>query len=596
MTREAVLRLLVASGVAVTIVTEALGALYLLRRGTLLAVWVALGAGAVLVFRERLSFRIPRFSALDAVLLAGVAAILVLVAFTAIESPPNSADAMAYHMPRVVYWEQAASVSFFPTLYFNQIMLPPLAEYMMLHTYVLSGGDRWINLVQWLGFAGSVLAVSLIAQALGAGARGQVIAAVFCATIPNGILQASGAKNECLLSLWLAAMVYFALRFSIVEMGLSLGLALMTKGTAYLFAPAMLIAIFLPVLRQERNSLLRAAPVVVLCVLTLNGPQYWRNFVFSGSVLGYDSAHGDGFFRWRNEPLGLRPTVSNLLRNLAVHLGARSPAWNQGVYDFVARVHRRLGIDLNDPGTTWRWDTFRPPVNSNHEADAPNRWQLLLLGAAAFLLPRGPRRWLWYYLGIVLAFGLFCFYLKWMPWMARLHLPLFVLASPIAGLLAENVLPVLPQAALCLLLLNNSRPYVLENWTRPLKGPRSVLRTARNNNYFSDMTPWNNQATYLKTVDLVRRSGCRDIGIDIRYFALEYPLQVLLRQAVPGARFIHTGVHNASSRYHPDPAMEPCAVVCLDCAWHDETIALYRGLGESETVDRFALFLRRAKQ
>ncbi len=624
--REAALRSLVLFGATVTILTECLGAAGLLGRAPVVAAW-SLVALASLAWSARISRRAiadrRRPGLLDGTLLAGITAIVLLVGCIALLSPPNSADALAYHLPRVVYWAQARSVAFFPTPYFNQIMLQPLAEYFQLHTYVLSGGDRFVNLVQFLGFVGSLIGVSLVAQAMGAGLRGQVVAALFCATIPNGILQASGCKNDYLLALWLVAMAWFALRFSqrferadLAWLSASLGLALLTKGTAYIFAPALLAGVFAPVAWRERARLPRVLPLMALAVLVLNGPQYWRNFIFSGSILGYDSAQGDGKFRWRNEQFGLRPTLSNLLRNLAAHLGARRPAWNQGVYRVVLLAHERIGMDVSDPATTWRGEEFGPPANSNHEANAPNRWQLLLLVAAAaplgWLAWRGDRRaqalserpreslaqrpletktWLCYYLGLVFASVLFCFYLKWMPWITRLHLPLFVLGSPIIGVLAERFLPTPLQAALGLFLLNNTRPYVFENWVRPLQGPASVLKTARDDNYFADMKQWNNKQQYLRAVAMTIESGCASVGIDSSEFQLEYPFQALLLERNPSARFAHVGVGNASARYPQRPAIRPCAVLCMNCAGNEEKVRLYRGTGEPVSMGRFLVFL-----
>ncbi len=132
--------------------TELLSPFHLLSRWPLAAAWL-LAAVAWTCLRPRAPLKF-RFRPFEASLAAIIVAIGGVVALTAILSPPNSADAMAYHLPRVVYWAQSGSVAFFPTPYLNQIMLQPLAEYLMLHTYLLTGGDRVINLIAFAAYAG----------------------------------------------------------------------------------------------------------------------------------------------------------------------------------------------------------------------------------------------------------------------------------------------------------------------------------------------------------------------------------------------------------------------------------------------------------
>jgi 4-amino-4-deoxy-L-arabinose transferase-like glycosyltransferase len=122
---------------------------------------------------------------------------------------------------------------------------------------VLSGGDQWANLVQWFSMFGSVIGVSLIARQLGADTRGQVFAAVIAATIPMGILQASSTQNDYVTTFWLVCLVHYIFRFkaqpccaNAVGVGASLALALLTKGTAYLYASPLLVWFTLSALRN----------------------------------------------------------------------------------------------------------------------------------------------------------------------------------------------------------------------------------------------------------------------------------------------------------------------------------------------------------
>ena len=565
--RDRFLRAAVAFGLTVVLATELLSAFGLLRRWPMVAAWcLALLAALARGWRARrpAPWRGMRPPA-DAIVLlavAGCLAIVIATGVTAAFSPPNSADAMAYHMPRVVYWAEQGSLRFFPTPYLTQIMLQPMAEYWMLDGYLLSGGDWFVNFGQWFAALACMIGVSAVAGLLGARARGQAIAAVFCATLPSGILAASGAKNDYVMAMWAVAALYFALRLRANLQGLTgdsacpinvaqeggagasacqsagpcpappidnrsagyqpapqlsyvdalflggaVGLALFTKATAYLFLPWPVAAVLLPAVWRERRRAARLALAAVVCALAVNLPHYWRNWDLSGSVLGFDSAQGDGLFRWRNETFGWKQTVSNMLRHGAEQLGGRSSRWNQGVYNFVLAAHRELGIDIDDPATTTRWSVYEPPRNANHEANAPNRWHLLLLTVVGCVLAwralRGrDRRRAVYALALVCGFVTFCAYLKWAPFVARYQLPLFVLGAPLAAVVEEFgwrwLRPLWIQLAVCLFLLSGARLPALENWVRPLRGPRSVLRVSRDNQYFSDMVQWDDPRGLLR--------------------------------------------------------------------------------------------------
>jgi hypothetical protein len=303
--------------------------------------------------------------------------------------------------------------------------------------------------------------------------------------------------------------------------------------------------------------------------------------------LGYDSAQGDSVFRWRNEHPGFRSTFSNFIRHTSDQLGDRSQRWNQAVFHAATRLEDALGIDPNDRETTWPGARFAAPVNANHEANANNRWHLLLLAIAMiFGLATRKKTWILYGAGVFTGYLLFCFYLKWQLFMGRLELPLFALAAPIAGAFLETIGPAVVPMVVCAFLLVNTRLPLFQNWTRPVTGPQSLFRTARNDNYFRDMAQWDNRASYLSAIDLTARSGCTAVGIDIARNQLEYPFQALLRERNPAVRFWHVGVD------HPP---RPCAVFCPDCAGVAGKADSYGDIGPPIEIGYFLLFLPPAR-
>jgi hypothetical protein len=227
---------------------------------------------------------------LDWRLVAGIGLIVFLVGITAVVSPPNTWDAMAYHMTRVVQW---------PCFFSQQLYLQPWTEYAIMHLDLLYGSDRFVNVVEWLTFIGSVLGVSLLAKCFGAGRRGQLVAAVACATIPEAVLEASGAMSTLAGAFWIVVAVYYLLCWNRLQNWMvalaaaaASGLAILTKGTAFIFLPCVAIACWWIGSPQARKQTLARLPVMGLVILALNGAFFVRNQNLSGSPLGFSNPFG----------------------------------------------------------------------------------------------------------------------------------------------------------------------------------------------------------------------------------------------------------------------------------------------------------------
>ncbi len=234
-----------------------------------------------------------RFPLFLLILIGGGAAIAGCLAVIALAAPPNTWDSMTYHMPRVSHWIQNESVAFYPTNIIRQLHQPPWAEYAILHLQLLSGGDAFANMVSWFSMIGSTIAVSLIAQQLGADLRGQAFAAIIAVTIPIGILEASGTQNDYVVSFWLACCIYYLLAYrarpswsNALIAGASLGLALLTKGTAYVFVFPFLLWFGIWGIRTLCWQLWKPALAMLLPALAINISFYLRNLLLFGNPLG----------------------------------------------------------------------------------------------------------------------------------------------------------------------------------------------------------------------------------------------------------------------------------------------------------------------
>lgn len=594
--REAVLSGSVTAGLYLVAVTEVTSVFHAFGRtsvaiawlvATCLAVWLSVRARRRSNFADQI---LPGLDRCGTALLVPIALIAAATLLCGVLSAPNNWDSMTYHLPRVAHWIRAGSVEHYPTAILRQLQMSPWAEFAIAHLELLSDSSRFAATIQWLSFMGSLAGVSLIAKRLGATRHAQLVAAAIAATVPMAILQASSTQNDLVVAFWLIAMTEAALCLvlsgpsrpsSWLQLGGALGLAMLTKGTAYIFALPALLWLGVSLLRAHREVPWRYVSAAIGIALAANAGHWYRNFRTFGAPLGPDR---QGNTTFSIDGYSAKNALSGILRNLALHAGA-SERVASAATSCVSSSLRAFGVDANDPSTTWPGEAFLVPGPSTHEDRAGNvahLW-LYLLGAAAalwfgFIAPtrrEGGRRHTAvaaYAVCGMTAFLLFSILLRWQPWHSRLHTPLFMLFAPVVACTFDlcRRRACCEMASIAFALAIVATPWWLSNASRPLyplgrftRTP-SVTSSARASQYFTNRPELRD--SYLRATRCVADYRCTDVGLLATRDGWEYPLWVLLKPQGGALRIEHLDLPSGDPWVRmpgPPPDFRPCAAIAL---------------------------------
>ena len=513
------------------------------------------------------------------ILLSGVAIIVLLVGITAVVAAPSGTETMVYYLSRVAHWVQNQSVAHYPTHILRQLYHNPWAEFAITHLQILSESDRFANLIQWGSMLGSIIGVSLIARQLGADLRGQVLATVICTTIPVGILQSSGTRNEYVATLWLVSLAYFILLTftegvsfaNIFRVGASLGLALLTNVTAYIYAFPFCFWLVVWGVKTLRWQVWKLICTTLIIALAINFGHYWRNFELFQSPVGISEIE-------LLEDFSLPIWTSSIIKQLAFHADV---VRNLGLQDiitpttgainqFITTIHGVLGLDVNDPRTmSAKTSNFYVSGISTFEDTAGNPVHLLLILLSASMLIINKRlrrkRYLFcYFLVLASGFLLFCAFFTWAPWRCALHLPLFVLFSALVGIVLAKSLNYQITNVLAAILLLISHPWVLNNQLRPLVGSNNILTIPRADTYAKPTSKL--IKAYQKSVQIAQERECSQIGLTGENIRQEYPLWVMFQRSQHKFTLRHVNVTNESAaiaNQFPYKDYQPCTIISI---------------------------------
>jgi 4-amino-4-deoxy-L-arabinose transferase-like glycosyltransferase len=594
--RVAFLKCAVLHGIAIIILTEILSSVKLLAFAAVAAFWLIAtlcNGGLLLLIYKRnrvVDYGWQNLTSMrsNSRITGAVSLVLLITLITALIAPPNNWDVMDYHLPRVMHWLQNRTVAHYPTSDIRQIAFMPGASYIVAQLQLLSGGDHFANLVQWIGFIGSILGVSLISEEL-SNQTTAWLSTIVCASIPMAIMQSMTAQNDLITAFWLVCFTYFLLcqncRSNWFWISASLSLAIVTKPTAWIFSLPLLVILAIRLYRQtrkRRGSQTRSwlQSILLTLFLGLTGlslaiPSFWRNFQTFGSAIGADG-------NTRNTVLGFISLCSNLLKNLALSLPI------PGMWQFLDWVHTHVLIISIDTSNLNFSPTPVHTLNTNlleiiakviapHEdfVGYPVHLGLAILSIGGGITTMRSRQHDWRLMALAVAnlinFILFCLLLKWQPWGNRLLLPLFILNVPIVADYLATQLTKRYQTLIGVGLTIMAIIYALTPIRHPLvalppiskEQSPSILTLKREDIYFSGAQK-ELKAPYTQVANLISRKDCTNIGLALGGNSWEYSLWVLLNRQ-KHHKLAYIKVQNPSNKMSPELVPQDlCALISVN--------------------------------
>ncbi len=458
-------------------------------------------------------------------LLFSVLIILVLVFVQGIIYPPNNWDSMNYHLGRIPSWISHQSIAHYPTGAIRQIYQPPFAEYVILHFNILNKADYFSSTGQYLFLLFTVVGLLLIIENLGLSTTSKILCIFLAFTLPEIILQATSTQNDIVVAFFVVMAFYFALKsvqnFSLENaffFGLAVGIGILTKGTAYVYMPAVLliygVTMFVFLFRDKKYNYVLYAVFAGLIFLSVNIGFYHRNYQLTSNLLGVDQKE---YGTYSNEKMSTKLLMLSMIKNAGNHIGLlHFKPLSVVTAHAIMKLHKSAGVDIDDPATNYYKDKYDTLYNPDHEDAAPNLIHFILITIALIIIivksfqQKIPFPVKLLVFTIIFQGVFFSFYLKYQPFHTRLQTSLFLLAVPLicyaVHLLNINLkklfywsTPFIFAYALMIVLGNLNHPY------------NKIITKSRYEKYFV-AKPWLYDE-YNSVTQQVQKSNYQNIGL-----------------------------------------------------------------------------------
>ncbi|CAM3838090.1 Glycosyltransferase RgtA/B/C/D-like domain-containing protein [Flavobacterium branchiophilum] len=495
------------------IITELLSYLNLLNFTVILFFWLLFsGINVIYLIKTKSLLKLPKFLNAQFKLFSNIEkriSFLILLFFSCLLFqgliyPPNNWDSLTYHMSRIMFWISNESVSHFQTNILRHLYQPPFSEFFILHVCLLQGNDYLANSVQLFFLLLTAVSFYTLLDITNTTRLSKLIGIVFFISTPSILLEATTTKNDIVCGFFIITTALFSIRVylrsnveNFIFLGLSIGLAIFTKGTAYLFiAPIIVIlALFIchNIIKTKEIAIFKNIFFAFIVIFILNFNHFYRNYNIDRNILNIDKVESKMF---SNDKMNIQIFTSNLLKNIGLHI---IPPFTSYYNDFIESYHQKYELDINSPDTNYYGAKYlSPKSNETHEDLVPNTLQLFFIVLISiYILYKNLYNYkiiqILVLLIILFQLILFVGYLKWQPWHTRLHIPMFIFSAVLVSIYFDNIkkhkkfiVAITLFCCVCCFgfyyLFNNTRPIITNlKFTKNIK-----INDTRYKKYFSN--------------------------------------------------------------------------------------------------------------
>lgn len=591
-------------------VTEVLSAFHVINAYSIWCIWI-LGIGLAFYARRKKRTNVTyrkKKSTKDhgGILLWGLIVFLIILGVMAVSTVPYNWDSMTYHLTRIVHWVQEGSVDYFVTNNRRQLISPVLAEYVLLHLYLLTGTDLFFNCLQWFSLIGCICILYQMMKKLGISkevSMGCLLLLVMAPVVVGESLctQVDLFAAMCLL-LTLSKIFDFAEQvdgrnrkenvIQIVYIALSIGLCYLAKPNICFSVLVALVWMGIICLckKIKCKQLLLYVVIGAVIVLLIPLPVFVRNMSYAGDPFALEYMGNIGVGSYSPKYL-----VVNAYKNL-VALGHMDfdRSWLMEVGTKLATV---MGISINDPQISYGNYDFQSNVflSYDHDYAGAGFYVTVLVGTwMVWLVLKCVKKtkandlstYTKSFLSVLLVqFVVVMCVVKWQPWVNRLLLPAVVPTVILLAYMVQQLTGRFGKA--CKILIYVMVILAIVDVSGALAFHDSYAQKNMSENfsrwelYFAKRNLSGTYETLCSYAD-----GCSQVGIYAGGDSFEYPVWVKVKESSDGACEIQNVVPDQEiADFYPE-----CIIVldqdCSQLTYHGR---VYQSVWKEENTGKYSV-------